>query len=402
MLGASPKGIGTTLGTLRSISTTPTNAVATGLSSQKKEATLSTGREVVVIGDTTTNAQFWWSDDDWATKTNYSVDIAGWSNGSIACYVDSGGTERLVAVWKQSGTGGGRTSGNSYIVTGAFNAGRTTITWGTVIDHIANSNYDFPDVVVYAEGTGGTAHTVYCLVTATPETYAFHKAFTINSSGAMTGGSSDNIGGSYDSAGAWMYPSICIDPATKDLHMAWSAPGSGSGKGIRYRRAAYMAYTSGAWTYATEVEVDSTRYVVNTARYVVSRWNSHDSMVVIGGLIYDGANNDLMQYESTNFTSFTTRTLSNDVSSGNAVFEGGMAIDSGTGDSYFAGRNGAQSDVAYYKWKRSTTTLGSRVVIEAANVTTPYVYVWARTTKIGFLWTALNSSPYTVKAAALT
>jgi hypothetical protein len=90
----------------QTISATPTNALATAYSNQKKLAVLPSGREVVVIGDTTTTGQFWWSDDGWATKTNYSADIGGWSDGSIDVFTDSGGTTRLVAVWKQSGTSG--------------------------------------------------------------------------------------------------------------------------------------------------------------------------------------------------------------------------------------------------------------------------------------------------------
>src|SRR5687768_12637305 len=107
-----------------------TNNAATAFSNQRKIARLSTGRTVTAYSDTGTNAKFKWSDDGVAW-TDYSADIAGWINGSFSSYVDSGGVERLVAAWKQSGAGGGRTDARVYTMVGTFNAGRTTLTWGT-------------------------------------------------------------------------------------------------------------------------------------------------------------------------------------------------------------------------------------------------------------------------------
>jgi hypothetical protein len=388
----------------QTISATPTNALATAYSNQKKLAVLSSGREVVVIGDTSTTGQFWWSDDGWATKTNYSADIGGWSDGSIDVYTDSGGTQRIVAVWKQSGTsgtgptGGARTDGWVYSAVGTLNAGATTITWGAALNVYDDTSHLYLDVAVTGYSTGGRA-LISAARIAGATNFAHFYQHDISSSGVISqhnGVVPFYTGGGYGSATVYTWPSVCLDPSGNG-HSAWSAGTTGAGKGIRYAK---LGFASGNWTLSgSEVEVDNTRYATNASRWVACRWNAHDSMVVIGGLINTAAaaSNDLMQYESTNFTAFTTRTLGTGLTTG-AVYEGGLAIDAATGDSYFAGRNSGQSDVAYYQWVRATTTLGSRTVIESANNTSPYVYAWARSFKIGFVWTALASSPYTVKA----
>lgn len=398
--------IGTTV-TTQTITSTPTNSRATAYSNQKKDATLSVGREVVVIGATTTNAEFWWSDDGWATKTQYTAgtsDIAGWSNGSIYAYVDNpGAVERLVAIWKQSGTGGGRTDGYIYAATGTFNAGRTILTWGTVRLILGATEYNYPDVVVTAEGTGGAALFFLSYADAVPTNRVRWQQYAISGDTlGATAADGGNLTGSYG-VNAHTFPSADINPSTKDVYVGLQAGTTGAGKGVRFLK---LAYAAGVWTPGAEVAVDTTRYMQDSAQWVVCRWNSHDSMVVLGCGINtaSAASYDLMQYESTNFTTFTTRALATGFSASACVFFGGMAIDPATGDSYFLGTNNTPSDVAYYKWTRATTTLGSRVVVDTGAATTPHVNPWYSATgpAIRWIYTSGSASPWSVKVGTLS
>lgn len=374
---------------------------ATASSNQKKLVSLSTGRlvSVSVAQGGVPYAAFHYSDDG-VTWTKFpdapASNINGWLNGSISRYVDSGGIERIVAVWEQSGTSGGRTSGAIYVMVGTLDTPRTSITWGAAVQ-IASSaggnlgSAHYSDIVVHAEGTGGRAHVVTSYNFATPSNYVFHNLFTIDAAGVLVASTETTIGGAY-TANLATFPSIDINPTTKDLYCAWSSGAVGIGRGIRFKKATYSA---GVWTWGAEVEVDNARYVDNIQyRWLVCRWDG--TRVVIGGNLLEAGNNDGMIYESTNFTAFTTRVVLD-----NAVFgwvNGSMAIDSATGDVYFVGR-GATSDIgilAYYKWTRSTLTLGARVVL-APSVVDPYVYAMYFAGAIRWIYAGGNNSPYSVK-----
>ena len=376
--------------------TTSTDVDSTGYSSQKKLATLSTGRHVAVFADTTTNAQFRYSDDG-NTWTNYSADIAGWVNGSISSYVDSGGTERLVAVWRQSGTGGGRTNNFPYIMVGSFNTTRTTLTWGTAVVISGDaSGDDLPDVVANAEGSGGYAHVVWSYTNDGRTLYdPFSIAGNTPSAGSRLSLTSSQ-GVSYGS-----YPSIDMDPVTKRIFVAWSLNTTGTGKGIRFRTA---SYSGGSWTWASEVEVDASRYVDGEYRGVITRWDG--TRVVIGGWLVEVAR-DFVTYESTNFTSFTTRLHLDDIASGNgAMHSPSMAINPANGDIYMFGNdNAGDFSLAYRKWTRATNTLSARTIVDsgaAASKTSVYVSAMYASGKIHWIYTAGTNSPYNIKYGTIS
>lgn len=377
-----------------------TNNAATAHSNQKRACSLSTGRMVVAISDTATNCEFRWSDDG-LTWTDYASDIAGFVIGSIDAYVDSGGTERLVAVWKQSGTGGGRTDAHIYAAVGTFNGARTTLTWGTpILLSGTTTNFNYPDVSCHPEGTGGVAHVV-CSWNSGANNYIQGLYLVITSGGVPTStaysglsgiGFSSNfgaIGGDFAVA-SHTYPSVAVDLSTKRVHVSGSAGTTGAGKGIRYRTAAYSA---GAWTWAAEVEVDTTESVNSISRWLICRWDG--TRVVLAGEVFDGVNLDHRIYESTNFTSFTTRVLADTIASASRVQSGSMAIDTVTGDVYFFGSNGAGDDHAYQKWTRATATWGPRTVLDTG--LNFYHSAWFSSSVIRWIYTSGNNSPYQVK-----
>lgn len=389
---------------------------ATAFSNQKKGCTLSTGRQVIMVKNSGNLGSVYYSDDgqSW-TNATAGVPIDGWAHGSFDVYVDSGGTERLVALWKQTGTGGGRVDGEVYVLVGTFNAGRTAITWGSTVTVVPTdvniAGYNYPDVCCHAEGTGGVAHIVVSFASATgPNNYVGYERVAINSSGVLGAESVDGLtdfsgtagndlgalGGSY-SVNVHTWPSITVNLSDKRIHVAWSAGATGAGKGVRYRTASYSA---GTWTWATEVEVDNGVYLQDTSHWVVCRWDG--TRIVAGVFGWTGSLRPLKTYESTNFTSFTTRTHVSDVSATSMVRieYGSMAVDSNTGDIYMFGYAflaSSDNQLYYYKWTRSGGSLGSPVVVEGGISTNGYANAWYSGSTIRWLYTLGNNSPYSVK-----
>ena len=378
--------------------TTSTTATATVSSNQKKIAKLSTGRLVTVVGTTAANAKFMYSDSG-SSWTDYNVDIDGWASGSIVSYVDSGGTERLVATWMQSGTGGGRQAGKNYVAIGTFNSARTTLTWGSMVlpygSNAFGNNENYWDLAVTPSGTGAVGVLVWSKIVAGTTHYALRQTFSVDASGVVTADS-----GGYDVLGQYSssvlgYPSIDIDPVSKRLFVAWSAGGTGSGMGIRFRTA---SFAGGAWTWASEVQVDSGRFVSNINRWVIVRWDG--TRAVIGAHVSNGSTSDTYQYESTDFTSFSSAALLSGTD--NRLAEGSFAINNINGDTYYFGRDAGQTEVAYYRWTRSTATLGTRTALETGTTLTPGVNALNIGNSIAWVYAMGSGSPWTVKYNSIT
>jgi len=383
-------------------------STSTAYSNQKKAVQLSDGT-LVVVGDIGTTARFYRSYDGGVTWSYYAADILGWSNGSIAAYVDSGSTERLVAVWKQSGTGGGRTDGVTYGMVGTFSSDRTTLTWdplGSTPMPEAGAAYDYPDLVVHAESTGGRAHIVRSYK-GTTDCYAVYNLGTISAGGSLSSIASQVvIGGDYATS-THTFPSVALDSSTKRVHASWSAGAVGSGKGIRYRTA---SYSGGAWTWASEVEVSIGYAITTTANHGVKMlWDGTRAVIV--GHLTDSAgtpNNYVIVWDSSSFTGFTERAS---VSYLTTAYESGLygfgaAIWAATGDVYVFGsayftNTSRFVDVAYRKITRSGSTLsiGSRTILDSFTGSTnpAYVNAFPITNGIGFVYTHGAASPYSVK-----
>lgn len=382
---------------------------STSYSNQKHAVTLSTGRMVFAEGaGTGTSVNFIWSDDGvtWTTYTAGTSSILGWVNGSIAAYVDSGGVERLVAVWEQSGVGGGRTSGDVYVMVGTFNAGRTTLTWGTAIA-FGSTSYGVPDISVHAQGTGGMAHAA-CSFLSGSDNRAYHFRYSIDSAGVLTFITATRLDAFVSFAALDTFPSIDIDSNSSSasrIHVTYSAGATGAGKGIRYRTATLAA---GVPTFAAEVEVDNTKRVNDAARYVKAMWDG--TRIVLAAVLDDATQSYLMLYESTNFTTFTTRTLATYTDTGTNwpfVYAGSAAVDLTTGDVYFIGTAyTGTAFVGWYsmKWTRATTTLGAATLLDETppNSAIQNAYAWFSGSTVRWVYTAGNNVPYAVKYDAQT
>lgn len=384
---------------------TSTYATASAYSNQKKLVRLSQDTLVAVNASTGTNAEFWYSTDNgstWAQFTAGTSDIAGWSNGSISSYIDSGGTERLVAVWRQSGTGGGRTNGEHYCMVGAFNSARTTLTWSAALDTGIGSSSDYFDLVTCADGTGGLAMIALSFANGSV-TQAVYEIVSINSSGTATLVAGPALlGGSYTSATPGSFPSVCMNPSTKDIYVAWSAGATGSGYGIRFRKG---AYSSGTWTLGAEREIDNTRYIDTSARWLRCLFDG--TRVIIAGEVYDGANYDIIAHERDAADTTTTTRVLVDNAATTARIDFGSASYNGSGNLYFFGVNQDQADgsknLVYRVWTRATTTLAAQVVVDA---TVGDAYVNAKVgysnSLIEFIYRDLVASPYNIKYSSIS
>lgn len=382
-------------------------STATAHSNQKKAATLSTGTLLVIENGSSGSGPYGYISTKpvggaWSYMGDLSGGfIAGWSNGSIASYVDSGGTERLVAVWKQSGTGGGRSAGATYLNVGTFNTGRTTLTWDTarVVDEgVGSLIADYCDVVAHAEGAGGMAHVVRSNNSGSGNNYAEYYRWSITSAGVITSPKevASTLGGGYG-VNIDTFPSIDIDPATKRLFVFWSAGTTGTGKGMRFRTAAYSAGPT--WSWATEVEVFTDRYANDQAvRWSMCRWDVTSSKIIVGGWFTNGSNSALRFYESSSFTSFGTAIIDTVASSADRLAGGSFAIDPQSNIHVFgAAYSPSPFTLAYCKYTRATSTLGSIIYLDGGVGDAGGVNAWYSGGAVRWIYTAGNNAPYAVK-----
>jgi hypothetical protein len=382
----------------------------TAYSNQKHLVRLSNGVLVALMnndeaGTSADYGYFFYSQDNGKTWASYGSEIAGFVNGSISSYV-SGGTERLVAVWKQAGTGsiggsgGARTSGEIYVMVGTFNAGRTTLTWDTAVRHASGTNVmNYPDIVVNAEGTGAKAH-VFCSYVS-GNNWVEYGYFNITSGGVLsftvtaTIGTGAGYGNTTDT-----FPSADINPVTKDIYVAWSAGATGSGKGIRFQKATYSA---GSWTWGTEREIDANHYHAGGAtRYVTCLFDG-TRVVIAGGSLNDTTGAiDTMLYErdSADTTTLAKQLVDNNSDPDTCLFAGSATYDPDC-NVYFFGRNGTTTMVGYRKWTRATNSLSGFVQTDSLSGSENGPYTSALrgyyNGRVEWIYTHGNNAPYSVK-----
>jgi hypothetical protein len=219
---------------------------ATSTINQKKLTHLSDGSVVAIFAGWTSapDAQAQLkrrSAGVWSALTNGQIN--GWSNGSIASYVDAGGTERIVAVWKQYGVSGGRVAGGIYVMTGALDSAKTTITWAAAVRFGTFTLGSYPDLVVHAESTGGMAHVVMSYMEATPINTASYWPCEISNAGVVTIGTAQGLSPPYEmggyTRGEHCFPSIALNPTTKRLGVLW---GTGDGNAYVNRYGTHFSY----------------------------------------------------------------------------------------------------------------------------------------------------------------
>jgi len=306
----------------------------------------------------------------------YSVDDGvTWVNDTGNIPVNSGGSGTIKAncsffidkddyahiVWKQAGTFGSWTAGYIYYRRGTPNADRTAYTWSpSVVIYNGDTNGDYPDIIAHREGTGWAVHIVfsYALGSVNSTTWVKIAIDNLQNIGAP---SSMQIGGNYGT-GIHTWPSIdfnhtgdgkTVAGGTPHLYAAWSAGAAGSGKGIRFRKA---TYSGGTWTWGTEREIDSTRYMPSVAAWLDCIFTG-SKLWLAGGLLAPG--NSMVLYErDLADTTTTTHVLINPVSGDTQLVEGSATYDA-NGNIYFIGRSSVSSDwkISYYVWNNGLSEM---------------------------------------------
>jgi hypothetical protein len=380
--------------------TTSTASTATAYSNQRKIDRTSNGVVWAMFWDGTsttgTSMDFYYSTDDGATWTKGGeFGFAGTGttytpNGSFFIDLD----DFAHVVYKD------RHNGYIYYRRGTPNAARTAWTWSSAVTVHSTTEANYPDVVAHREGTGWKAHVVWSRVNT--NNFSLYAPITIDSSGTITLGTLASIGGGYSNTNH-VWPSIdfnhtgdgkTVAGGTPHLYVAWSAGATGSGKGIRFKKA---TYSGGSWTWGTEREIDSTRYIWTNYYWLNCLFDG--TSVIITGQLYDDAERDLLLYErDAADTATTARELAANTGDAGGWFRGSSSYDSNR-NVYFLGAKyvSGLKDLRWAKWDRASASFGAVTVIDAspgeayASVKRGY-----SGNKIEFIYTDGTASPYSV------
>lgn len=338
----------------------------------------------------------------WSTKVNTNIVTAATQVPVFSIFIDL--DDYCHIVYKNSDV-----SGFIYYRRGTPNAGKTSWTWSSAQAIHSSNEASYPTVVAHRQGTGWVAHIVHSRA-GTGRTQVWYQTVTISSGGAFTLGSAAVIGGSDTGmSGLPSYPDIdfkhtgdgkTVAGATPDLYVVWSAGATGSGKGLRFRKAVYSAGPT--WTWNTERELDSTRYIQDNSRWMNCLFDG--TRVILPGLPGTGAQDDLMLYErDAADTTTTTRTLVSNVGFGQMLYAGCATYDSAE-NVYFIGRDGSSNHLDYVAWDRATTTLGSHVQIDSATSGSPFATLkrGASDSLLEFIYTDGTASPWSIVYGSVT
>jgi hypothetical protein len=390
--------------------TTSTSGIATGFCTQRKVDRCQNG-VLWTFFNSETNIQPAYSSDNgqtWTTTSPIAI-TASRVNSGWSVFIDLDDYCHLV----YKDTDGFTTSYVRYR-RGTPNAGRTSWTWSSPVDlgssGVNADYYEHPDVIAHREGTGWHAHAVWSYATAANgNSGVVYRRVDITSGGTITAaGTTTTIGLGLASDNS-MYPSIdfhhtgdgkTVAGSAPHLFVAWSMQGTGAGNGIRYKKA---AYSGGAWTWGTEREVDSARYVSNDTQSIQTMFDG--TRVIIVGFV-EGGGDDLMLYErDVSDTTTTTYTLLDSPATSLRLVYGSSSYDS-AGNVYVVGRNidetAGTHDLVYRKWTRAGGSLGSEVVVDSG-VGNPYVSAKRgySSTRIEFVYTDGTASPFNVTYDAI-
>lgn len=337
---------------------TSTAATATAYSNQRKVDRNQDGTLWIVFwngnSSATNSFEFWYSKDNgatWTHATGSDLGFVGTGTGHIpecSFFIDI--DDYLHFVYKD------RHDGHVRYRRGTPNASRTAWTWSSavVIEDFFTVR-DYPDIVAHREGTGWVAHIVYA---SSAQAAAHYLPVIINASGGLSTGSKVQIGTASTSvSNQYSWPSIDFHHAgdgktVKDgvphLYVAWSRGSAGSGSGIRFKKA---TYSSGSWTWGTEREIDSARFILNEAYWLNCLFDG--TRVIIGGTVWNPSTSSvdhILHDRDVADTTTTSRLLWTETE----MQRGSMSYDS-AGNVYFLGQYGPNA--RYRRWTRSTSTL---------------------------------------------
>jgi hypothetical protein len=357
--------------------------------------------------------EFWYSADDGATWTQNTADTFGFAGSgttytpNFSFFIDL--DDYCHVVWKD------RSNGSIIYRRGTPNAGRTSYTWSGFTDVTTFATPDYPDVVAFR--TPGSSPTTWDVAVVAANTdYPLYERLRVANDGTVTANNADGLGannGMYALNGVGyavaLNKFVSIDfnhtgdgktvaGGTPHLYAAWSAGATGSGKGIRFKKATYSA---GTWTWGTEREIDSTVYLFGADWWLNCLFDG--TRVNIVGFLFDGTNHPVKRYErDVGDTATVSSTLLAAPTAAERMYNGTASYDS-DGNLYLFGQNRDESsgsaDLVYRKWTRTGDSLGSEVVVDTSTGWST-VYASAKrgysSSRIEFIYTDGTASPYSV------
>lgn len=395
---------------------TSSSAVATGYGNQRKIDRTSNGvlwAVDYVGGSTTWVVQVAYSADTGTTWTAQPASTITNNSGSAvqnytanpALFIDADDYAHLVYRDNYSG---------NLLYRRGTPTTPTAYTWSAAVTVQGVANYDVPDVVAFRDPAGSGGWVVHIVAAQTSSSYTQKVAYSrlsITSTGATTvtvNGLIINDNLPTASANSVLsYPSIDFQHtgdgktpvAAPALFVGWSNGATGSGLGIRFKKATYAA---SAWTWGTEREIDSTRYVGAAGYWLATIFDG--TRVVLAGEVTGAAVAVVAHERDTADTTTTLRTLKTSIDSTTTDdYSSGSVTYDGSGNLYFVGGTasagtGGVGPVGWARWTRATATLGARTVIDATGKYLPYVSARRAATgsRLDFVYTDGTASPYTV------
>ncbi|MEX0748585.1 MAG: hypothetical protein WD074_00980 [Candidatus Saccharimonadales bacterium] len=300
-------------------------------------------------------------------------------------------------------------------------ASRTAYTWSSAFAVQNTDIYsDYPDIIAFRTPGSSPITWEVCIVASWTNgtLFAQYERLHIASDGSITGGNNDGLSQNQGmamlssatySTSTHAYPSIdfnhtgdgkTVADNTPHLYSTWSTGATGSGRGIRFKKA---THSGGSWLWGTEREISSTHYV---AAHNYCNCIFDGTRVIIGGNLNDGGYYSVVFWERDAADTVTTGpiyvldngTSGNDTSSFAA--RGSVTYDA-DGNLYFIGLGaGSPWRVCLQKWDRATESVEDPVVIDELNINSYGSDVSLKrgysNNRIEFIYTDGTSSPYDV------
>lgn len=340
-------------------------------------------------------SRFKYSKDDGATWTADAVFSTAITQ--VAFFIDVDDYAHLVYKYT--------VDGKLYYNRGTPNAGRTAYAWNSSNLMANSSDYAYPDVVAFREGTGWAVHCVWSYLSGT-QNLVEHRLVWWSAAGAFSFGTYSQIGPVSGNYGVTIhcFPSLdfnhtgdgkTVAGGTPHLYAAWSSGTTGAGKGIRFRKATYAA---GAWTWNTEREIDSGRTIDHTDQSLQCMFTGVE-VVIAAPEIRDAASGNLshgLYRRDAADTTTTTHIVTVGGADPERLITGSATYDA-DGNVYLFGCNTTPA-TQYIKWVKSAQVFEPRVLLDKERMRP---YITARrgnyNGKLEWLYTAGNNSPWSVK-----
>lgn len=299
----------------------------------------------------------------------------------LSIFIDQ--DDYIHAAWRSSQgnslTEWAQTAGSLYYARGYLDD-QGEIVWSATTVIATDTSVNTPDLIAFRNpGSNPTTWSV-CIVAshnnAGPSNYALYERLTIANDGTVTSGLVDGLGsvwamgmlgGTYG-VNMPTYPSIdfhhigdgkTVKDGTPHIYVGWSAGATGTGKGIRFRKA---TYSGGNWTWNNEREINNTQYIVNSSAWITCMFNG--TKVLIAGRTYTGSNSYflLMDRDVADTGSNSLVGTLDDTT----FFQYGSCTYDNAGNAYWIGRNPASGELCIRKY---TAGVGLGAAVKISKLT---------------------------------